>query len=149
MTSRPILALTIGVGLVVAACGGGDSIQVEDAWARTSASMQDTGAVYMTIVGGAETDDLIGVSVDSSVAEMAQLHMTEMAEGDDGSEVMSMHPVDEIAIAPGEQVSFGPGGYHIMLMPLAEPLVNGSEFDLVLDFTNAGSITITVEVRED
>jgi hypothetical protein len=111
--------------------------------------MQDSGAVYMTIVGGAESDDLIGVSVDSSVAEMAQLHMTAMAEGDDGGEVMSMHPVDEIAIPPGEQVSLEPGGYHIMLMPLAEPLVNGSEFDLVLDFTNGGSITITVEVRED
>lgn len=110
--------------------------------------MQDAGAVYMTIDGGDESDRLLAASVDKAIAMDAQVHMSEMVEADDGSQMMSMHEVDAIDIPAGQQVMLEPGGYHIMLMKLAEPLIDGSEFEVTLTFENAGEMQVTVEVRD-
>ena len=41
-----------------------------------------------------------------------------------------------------------PGGYHIMLMGLKEPLVEYGTFHLTLTFEKAGSIEVEVQVEE-
>jgi copper(I)-binding protein len=88
--------------LVIAACGGNDAVQIEDAWARTSANMQNGGAVYLTISGGADGDRLVGVSVDDSIAQMAQLHQMTVTEADE------------------PQVTYGPFAwdYRLMIAPI-------------------------------
>jgi hypothetical protein len=141
---RTIL-LFIGLMLAVTACGSDGGIEIEDAWARTSAGMQSAGAVYMTINGGDEADTLVGASVDSSVAAMTEVHETTM--GDDDQ--MTMQEVEGIEIPADGSVSLEPGGYHIMLMQLAEPLETGAEFTVTLSFEDAGDVDVTVEVRED
>jgi hypothetical protein len=98
----------------------------------------------MTISAGDTADTLIGVSVDSSVAGMAELHESTM--GDDGMMAMSMVP--SIPVPANGSVSLEPGGYHVMLMNLAGPLVAGEEFEITLQFENAGEMTVTVESRE-
>lgn len=140
----------------VAAKQGGISITKQ--WARTSPMASDMGAAYMTITS--PTDDaLTGVSVDASVAGMAQIHETVMAEGMSESSdmstgttaapAMSMQEVDEIALPAGEAVSLAPGGYHIMLMKLAAPLKAGTEITLKLTFKNAGDMSVTVPVQDE
>ncbi len=77
-----IAALAAG-GL--AACGddddaSGGAIDVTGAWARTSPAMAEAGAAYMTIT----SDDgatIVGVSVDSDVAGVAELHEVVPVEG--------------------------------------------------------------------
>jgi copper(I)-binding protein len=141
---KRIMSMLVALTVTVAACGGGGSIEIDDAWARTSAGMQNAGAVYMTVSGGDETDRLVGASVDTSVAAMIEVHETTM--GDDGT--MTMQEVPGVDIPAGGSVSLEPGGYHIMLMQLAEPLETGDEFTVTLTFENAGEVEVPVEVRD-
>ena len=74
-TSKTLIILVLGVTVaLLAACGGmdhasaGGSVEVSDAWARTSAMDQQMGAAYMTIHGGADGDTLTGVSVPTDIA---------------------------------------------------------------------------------
>ncbi len=148
MRSVFILLVVLAVGVTGCGSDTGD-LTIGGEWARTSASMQNAGAAYMTITGGDAADRLLGVAVDSSVAAMAELHETSMVEGDDGSEMMSMQQVSAIDVPANGEVRLEPGGYHVMLMQLAEPLVVGSEFVITLTFESAGDIDVTVEVRDD
>lgn len=143
------ISILVLLGITIAACGGNDTVQIDDPWARTSASMQNAGAVYMAITGGNEADRLIGVKVDESIAAMAQIHETSMTENDEGTEMMQMQEVSSIEVGAGSDVVLEPGGYHIMLMQLAEPLQSGSEFEVTLTFENAGDIEVKVEVRDN
>lgn len=135
----------VAVALVLGACGGGGEVQVSDVWARSSAGVQNAGAVYMVIDAGDTTDRLVGVAVGSEVAAMAQLHESSM----DDAGAMSMSRVEAIDLPSGASVQLAPGGLHIMLMELAEPLSAGAEFELELLFENAGSMVVVVEVREE
>ncbi|MDH4074884.1 MAG: copper chaperone PCu(A)C [Acidimicrobiia bacterium] len=152
-----------------------EGIEITGAWARTSPSSVDTGAAYLTIKGGAEDDTLLSASVDASVAGMAQIHEmvpvsgtgseSTMDRGSDSSRAMgSDNSTDSsaadgamvmqevkggIEIPAGETVELAPGGYHVMLMELAEPLKEGAMFDLTLTFENAGEKTVNVEVRTE
>lgn len=55
---------------------------------------------------------------------------------------------DGVAVAPGTTVKFAPGGYHIMLMGLKQPLKAGDRFPLTLKFAKAGSVTVDVQVED-
>ena len=55
----------------------------------------------------------------------------------------------ELFIVDVDQVvQLVPGGYHIMLIDLAKPLVVGETFDLTLDFDQAPDLTVTIEVSD-
>lgn len=144
---KKTLTGAILTGLLVAACGGGGELTVEDIWARMSASGQDAGAVYMTLTGGDDADQLIAVTVGTEVAAAAEIHETTMESGDSG--MMMMQQVSAIDVPAGATVTLEPGGYHVMLMQLAEPLVAGEEIELTLTFAEAGSMQVKAEVREE
>jgi len=44
-------------------------------------------------------------------------------------------------------VTLAPGGYHIMLMGLKQPLKEGDSFPVTLGFQGSGQVTSTVTVR--
>jgi copper(I)-binding protein len=139
-----LLAVLTALTLIVAACGGGEGITVENQWSRTSPGMTSAGAAYMDITAS-ETDRLIGASVDSSIAAMVELHETTM--NDEGA--MMMQPVTSIDLPAGQTVKLEPGGLHIMLMQLTEPLETGQVYTLTLQFAETGDQEIEVEVREE
>ena len=60
---------------------------------------------------------------------------------------MKMRQVDAVDIPAGETVAMGPGGYHIMMMGLAKPLVEGQSFPLTLTFEHAGTVEATVTIQ--
>lgn len=103
------------------------------------------GAVYMTIENqGDEADRLL--AAETEIAEAVELHNVNMVEG-----VMQMRPVDggiEIPAGDSATVVLEPGGLHVMLIGLSQSLEIGDSFDVELEFENAGSITVDVEVRE-
>jgi copper(I)-binding protein len=170
--SRALGALVLPVALgalVLGACGSDDEstdaagVTVSDAWARATAGQATMGAVYFTIESDT-ADALIGAEVPSEVAGSAEIHestvgssttMGDMeheheadAEHSMGDHDMAtMRPVDSIELAPGSPVTFEPGGYHVMLIDLVEPLVEGDTFELTLDLETADSVTVEVEVR--
>ena len=116
-------------------------IMVHNANARSTFAMATTAAVYLSLMNHGDTTlTLTGVSVGGDIAAEAQIHTTIM-EGD----MMKMRQVtDGIDIRPGDMVEFKPGGYHVMLMGLVNPLSTGNTFSLTLHFTH--DITQTVEV---
>ncbi len=50
-------------------------------------------------------------------------------------------------IPAGWQVTFEPGGLHVMLIGLHQDLEPGDVFTLTLEFENAGSVDVLIEVQ--
>jgi copper(I)-binding protein len=139
---RTLVVIAI-LALVAGACGGEASLDVAEAWARPA--LGPNGAVYLTVEGGEADTALSGVSASSDVAAMVEIHQTVLR--DDGT--MAMTGISDVEIPAGSTVMMVPGGMHVMLIDLAEPLELGDTFDMTLTFDNGTQLTTTVEVRDE
>lgn len=115
-------------------------LAVDNAWARATPGKSDIGAAYVTI-HSPTADRLVAAS--TPVAKKAELHTMEMS-----GMVMKMRPISSIDIPAGQSVSLAPGGMHIMLMGLKQPLKAGQSFPLSLTFAKAGTCTVNVAVEK-
>jgi copper(I)-binding protein len=62
--------------------------------------------------------------------------------------VMTMRALDKgLAIEPGKTVKLAPGGYHLMLFDLKNPLKQGDKVPLTLEFEKAGNVTLSLDVQ--
>lgn len=138
-------ALTLAMLGLAAPAWAGDAklgaIEIKSAWARATPPKAAAGGAFLTITNtGATTDNLMGAS--SGVAKTVEMH-THMQQGD----VMRMVALSNIELQPGKSVELAPGGLHIMLIGLKQPLAEGASFPLELDFAVAGKVTVTVDVK--
>lgn len=118
------------------------SIDVTHAWARATAAAGENGAVYMMISNHGTADDrLMGAS--TTVAAKTELHITLNENG-----VMKMRPIADVAVKAGGSAEFKPGGMHVMLLGLKQPLKAGDSFPLTLSFEKAGAVKIMVMVEK-
>jgi copper(I)-binding protein len=167
-----VVLTIIGLAAVaLAGCGSDNASQssgvtVSKAWARTRAATQTEGAVYFEIESD-QADTLVGVSVPAAVAGRAEIH--EVVPGNAstmpaGSTDASMSSSDAMSgmdatmtmrklegglpLPAGKTVTLAPGGYHVMLFDLAEPLAAGDTFSVTLTFANADQKTVTVTVSD-
>lgn len=117
------------------------ALEIKDAWARATPPKAQAGGAFVTILnGGDKIDNLVGVA--APVAKTVEIH-THIAQGD----VMRMVAVGSVEVAPGKTVAMAPGGLHVMLIGLNEPLKEGASFPLELTFAQAGKVTVTVDVK--
>lgn len=117
------------------------ALEIKDAWARATPVKAPAGGAFITVVNtGATTDNLLSASAD--VAKTVELH-THITQGD----VMRMVAVDSVEVPAGKSVAMAPGGLHVMLIGLKEPLKEGTSFPLELTFAQAGKVTVTVDVK--
>jgi len=113
-------------------------LTVMDAWSRATPAR--TGVAYLTVFNhGSAMHRLLGA--ETPVAERAELHTHTMRDG-----VMRMRRIEAVEVHPGEPAVFAPGGNHVMLIGLKEPLKQGDRFSLTLRFEQAGEITVEVPV---
>ena len=62
--------------------------------------------------------------------------------------VMTMRPLEKgLEIEPGKTVKLAPGGYHLMLMDLKNPLKQGEKVPLELQFEKAGKVAVSLDVQ--
>ena len=117
-------------------------IAVSQPWSRETAPGQAAGGAFMTITNSGTADDrLIGGS--SSVVGEVQVHNVTLTDG-----VMRMRQLpDGLAIPAGETVTLAPGGYHLMLMRLTQPIERTGPVPLTLEFERAGAIEVTLAVQ--
>jgi copper(I)-binding protein len=117
------------------------NLELTDLWARATPPRAPAAGGFLTITNhGGEPDRLIAVS--SPVAEIGEIHEMKVEDG-----VMTMRPLDGgLEIPPNETVSLKPGGYHIMLIGLKAPLVEGEEVPVTLTFETAGSIETLLHI---
>ena len=60
---------------------------------------------------------------------------------------MKMRPArTALQIPPGEEVRLDPGGMHIMLMQLRQPLPEGESIPITFTFRKAGEITVNAPI---
>jgi copper(I)-binding protein len=120
----------------------GPGLHVVGAWSRESPMMELAGAAFMVLVNNSEADDaLVGAS--SPAATTVEIHQTTQAE--DGT--MAMAPVEEVPVPAGGMAELKPGGYHVMLIDLVQPLVAGEQIELTLEFATAEPQTVMVPVQ--
>ena len=117
-------------------------IRIESAWARPTPPMAKTAAAYMTVTNTGTADDRL-VSVSTPVAGEADVHTTINDNG-----VMKMRPAGALELKPGAPVTLSPGGLHVMMMDLKQPLAEGQTFPLTLVFEKAGKVETTVHVQK-
>jgi copper(I)-binding protein/uncharacterized protein YcnI len=115
-------------------------IAVDQPFAR--ATPAKVGGVFMLLKNaGGSADKLVKAA--SPVAETVELH-THVKDGD----AMRMRPVESIPVPAKGQTALEPGGYHVMLIGLKQPLKEGDSFPLTLTFEKAGSVTVAVPVQK-
>jgi hypothetical protein len=115
-------------------------IEIVHPVARPTMGAAANTAVYFTIKNGGEADVLIDAS--GPEADKIEVHESVMEDG-----VMKMqHLAGGLEVPAMGEVQLMPGGYHVMLIGVAEPLHVGDMFPLTLVFQNAGSLEVEVKV---
>ncbi|HEU0082716.1 MAG TPA: copper chaperone PCu(A)C, partial [Bradyrhizobium sp.] len=88
-------------------------------WSRATPSGAKVAAGFFTVENtGSETDRLVDIKTPVGKAE---IHETATVNG-----VSTMRPLEGgLSIAPGQKVTLAPGGLHVMITELKEPLKEG------------------------
>ena len=129
--------------LLLLSCNGGGApdISITNGWTREVAPGQSMASAYVLIANrGDGADKLVGA--DSPVATRATLHSSSSADG-----IARMRPIaGGLEIPAHSTVAFKPGGNHIMLEGLKQPLKAGQTIELTLAFDKSGRRAIAVLV---
>lgn len=136
-----VMHLSLLVSLPASAHDGPHGIEVVDAWAKASLAGTTNGAAFVTLSNRSGEGDRI-VGAESPVAAKVELHTHMMNDG-----VMKMRPVAAIDLAAGETAKMEPGGLHVMLLGLTEPLTEGASFPLTLILERSGRVQVEVMVK--
>lgn len=119
------------------------ALHIERPFSRASLPNQPVGGGFFTVTNtGSEDDRLIAASTSPERADHMEIHEMAM----DG-QVMKMRELpDGLPIPAGETVELKPGGFHLMMMGLKQPLVEGESVTVSLTFEQAGTIEIPLAI---
>lgn len=99
-----------------------------------------TAAVYLTMTNtGSDAVSVTGVQ--TPVAETAMLHETVME-----NQMMRMKHLHKLELAPGETVTFAPGGKHIMLTGVSSHLEQGQSLEVTFSYADGSTQTISAHI---
>jgi hypothetical protein len=127
------------------AAAAAQPVTVNDAWVRAPAPGQKVAGAYMELTSK-QTSFL--VSVASPAAGAVELHITTLDGG-----IMKMRSASKIELPGGKPVKLAPGGVHVMLLDLKQPLKPGDKVPLTLtvqrdDRSSRSVFTVQAVVRE-
>ena len=117
------------------------AITVSSRMVRTSFGSAPNSAAYMVIANSSGTPDKL-MSARCACAASVDIHETEEMAG-----MSMMKSAAPVTIPAHGQVVFRPGGLHLMLTHLKEPLVEGGEQDITLVFQRAGVVRASFHIR--
>jgi hypothetical protein len=139
MHRRSLFAAPFLLALPASAQPAGE-LSITRPWTR-AAGQNGTGAGFLGIGNaGRAADRLIGAS--APIARVTEIH-THVREGD----ILRMRPVEAIEIPAGQTVTLQPGGFHLMLIGLKEPLIQGQAVPVTLRFERAGEVPVMLAVQ--
>lgn len=138
---KRLLCFLLVIIFLLSACGPEKGIEVHSAWARPTA-MGENASVYFELHNhGSAPDELTSISSDA--VEAVEIHESKM-EGD----VMKMEMLTSLPIDAYADMTFKPGGLHVMLVNLKQELKLDDEFEIVLHFKNHEDVTVHVIVKD-
>jgi len=135
------LGALIAAPVISAPVFAAEAITVGNAWARATAPGQKAAGAYMELTSPA---DAALVGVETPVAARAELHLMSMDGG-----VMRMRAVEKIELPARKAVKLAPGGLHVMLIDIKQPLKTGDKVPLTLTVRGAGAALSTIRVEAE
>jgi periplasmic copper chaperone A len=142
--SRSIVMAVLAASFLCGTAGAQDyqvkMLRVSNPFTRATPPGAKVAGAFLSIENqGKEADRLVSAS--SPVAGLVEIHEMVMDGG-----LMKMRAVKGIDLKPGATVELRPGGYHVMLEDLKQPLKEGDQVPLVLTFERSGALEIKVNV---
>ena len=136
----------LGVAAVIAASASSMAAQApivaSGAWVREPVPGRLTTAAFV-VIENPGSDDIQIVSAASSVAGNVELHEM-VREGD----MMKMAPVKSITVPANGTVELKPGGLHIMLFNLKQPLKEGDVVPITLSTNRGWTVRVQAAVKK-
>jgi copper(I)-binding protein len=130
--------ITLGLLAISAAVSAQTTVKVEDAWVRGTVAAQKATGAFMRLTASANARL---VAAESPVAGVTEIHEMAM-----DNNVMKMRAIQGLDLAAGRVTELKPGGYHVMLMDLKQPVQAGQSVPITLVFEEAGKrFTQTVQ----
>ncbi|MFN3338673.1 MAG: copper chaperone PCu(A)C [Dietzia sp.] len=152
-------ATALTLALTMAACASDDSpeatgtpdqttsaettgvVILDDGWAKATGT--DMSGVFGTIRNPGD-DDVHLTGVSGELGGRTELHETVPG----GSGMMMQEKEDGFLVPAGGELILAPGGDHIMLMELDEPITTGQQITLTLAFSDGAEQAVTVSARD-
>ena len=113
-------------------------VQVSNAWMRPTVPGQQATGAYMSLTAP-KALTLVGIS--TPAAGIAEVHEMKM-DGD----VMKMREIPALALPAGKTVALKPGGLHVMLMDLKQPVAKDTRVPMTLRFRDAAGVESTLDL---
>jgi periplasmic copper chaperone A len=135
----PIASIIAALALLAASTLASAQVKVEDAWVRGTVQDQRTTGAFMRLTSASDT---ALVSVASPIAGFVEIHESSMHGG-----VVQMRAVPRVALPANKAVELKPGGYHVMLMSLKQPVKVGETVPITLTFEDKAGKQTSVEVK--
>lgn len=140
MNRRILAGLALAAALAAAPAAAGE-LAVTGAWSRSTPPGAKVGVVYFTLGNDTKKSDRL-LKLSTPVAAGVEVHRTEVLDG-----IARMREVAVLHVDAGQTLEFEPGGLHVMLTGLRQPLAAGTTFELEMLFEVAGPRKVRVEVR--
>lgn len=135
-------ALLTGLSASTYAAGVADQISVADPYVRMAPPGSRTTGAFMTVKNAGDKDTQL-VSAAATVAKVVELHN----HINDGG-VMRMRQVKEIAVPAKGEAQLKPGGYHVMLIDMQQPLKEGEHVVITLGFADGSKKEVHAPVKK-
>jgi len=116
-------------------------VTVDKAWVRGAVPGQMATGAFLDITSAR---DAALVKAESPIAATVEVHAMEMK-----NNVMSMHEVPKVDLPAGKPVRLAPGGFHIMMMDLKQPVKNGEKVPIKLTIEYPDKKRETVDVQAE
>ena len=137
-----LLLILVAQASLVAPLAQSSSLQASDSYIRTMPPGLTTTAGFLSITNSGSTPCLL-LSAESQLSDRLEFHEHLHSDG-----MMRMRPVTGgINVPAGETVVFKPGGLHIMLFNIQQPLIAGEITRLQFNTDQCGILDISAEIR--
>ncbi|QIB32849.1 copper chaperone PCu(A)C [Ancylobacter pratisalsi] len=118
------------------------ALEIGHPWARMTPAGAKVGGGYLSVTNKGTTPDTL-VSATAEVADHAEIHEMSVTDG-----VMKMRMLkDGVVIPAGGEIKLAPGGFHLMLIGLKQPLKQGETFKGTLTFEKAGTVDVVFKIE--
>ena len=117
-------------------------VMVHDAYVRATPPAVINSAAFMTLHNHSK-NPLALVKATSDVAKKVELHTHDMVDGQ-----MRMYEVPKIELPAQSHTTLKPGGFHVMLLGLHKPLIEGQKVTLNLQLSDGTTLTLAAPVKK-
>ena len=116
-------------------------VDVKAPWVRGTVTGQQATGAFMEVTSKAGATI---ISASSPVAGVTEVHEMKMDGG-----VMKMRAIARLELPSGMPVMLAPGGYHVMLMDLKQPLKKGEIVPITLKLEGKNNTVETIDIKAE